>query len=135
MGFDTSPIIHFIESNPKYDESLLEIFERIDLKQMTGVTSTITLCEVLVHPLSGNNFTLYSQYCDLLLGNDSFTTVSITPGVAQQAAGIRARYGFRTPDALQVAVAIQAGCQAFLTGDRRLSRVTEIRVILLDEIG
>ena len=40
----------------------------------------------------------------------------------------------RLPDALQIAVAIQEGCEAFLTNDRRLARVAELRVLLLDDL-
>ena len=37
-------------------------------------------------------------------------------------------------DALQVAVAIRENCQAFLTNDRRLARVTELSVLVLDDL-
>jgi predicted nucleic acid-binding protein len=37
-------------------------------------------------------------------------------------------------DALQIAVALEAGCEAFLTNDRTLKRVTELRVLVLDEL-
>ena len=42
--------------------------------------------------------------------------------------------GLRTPDALQIATALNAGCTAFLTNDFRLQLVTEIRVLVLDEM-
>lgn len=135
LAFDTSPIIHFIESNPRYDSSLLEIFTRIDLDEILGVTSMITLCEVLVRPLSNNNTDLYTQYCELLLENPRFTTIPITSEIAKRASMFRAKYGFRTPDALQLAAAVEVGCEAFLTGDKKLSRITEIKVIQLEEIG
>jgi predicted nucleic acid-binding protein len=47
---------------------------------------------------------------------------------------ISARYNLRTPDALHVATAIEAGCEAFLTNDSTLKRVREIRVLPLDEL-
>jgi predicted nucleic acid-binding protein len=47
---------------------------------------------------------------------------------------ISARYSLRTPDALQVATALAAGCAALLTNDVRLQRVTELRVLVLDEL-
>ena len=40
----------------------------------------------------------------------------------------------RLPDALQLAVAIEQGCEAFLTNDRRLARLTELRVLVLDDL-
>lgn len=54
--------------------------------------------------------------------------------VAERAAALRARYDLRTPDALQIAAVQAAGCQAFLTNDHRLKRVTEPRVITVDDL-
>jgi predicted nucleic acid-binding protein len=54
--------------------------------------------------------------------------------VAEQAADLRARYGLRTPDALQIATGLTAGYAALLTDDARLQRVTELRVLVLDEL-
>jgi predicted nucleic acid-binding protein len=41
----------------------------------------------------------------------------------------------KLPDAIQVAVAIDQGCEAFLTNDRRLAQVTELRVLVLDDLA
>lgn len=54
--------------------------------------------------------------------------------LAEQAADLRARYNLRTPDAVQIATAIDTGCDAFLTNDIALKRVTEICVIVLSEL-
>ena len=48
-----------------------------------------------------------------------------------EAADLRARFNLRTPDAIQVATAIIAGAQAFITNDARLKSVTEIPVLLI----
>jgi predicted nucleic acid-binding protein len=37
-------------------------------------------------------------------------------------------------DALQIATALIAGCAALLANDTRLQRVTELRVLVLDEL-
>lgn len=55
--------------------------------------------------------------------------------IANQAARLRASYNLRLPDALQVATAVYAGCDAFLTNDRQLQRVQELQVIVLEEIS
>jgi predicted nucleic acid-binding protein len=49
-----------------------------------------------------------------------------------KAAQIRARYQIRTPDAIQLAAAIEFGARVFLTNDDRLRKVTEIEVIVLE---
>jgi predicted nucleic acid-binding protein len=44
---------------------------------------------------------------------------------------LRARYGFRTPDAVHLATAISEGASVFLTGDAELVRCDEVNVELL----
>jgi predicted nucleic acid-binding protein len=51
-----------------------------------------------------------------------------------RAAELRARYNLTLTDAFQVACALDAGCEAFLTNDFGLKRVTEIQVIVLDAL-
>jgi predicted nucleic acid-binding protein len=53
--------------------------------------------------------------------------------VADQAANLRARHNLTLADALQVAVALSSGCDAFLTNDAALKRVEGLNVIVLDE--
>ncbi len=54
--------------------------------------------------------------------------------IADTAAELRARFRLRTPDALQLATAIETGCGAFLTNDHASRRVTDIRVLILDDL-
>ena len=134
VGFDTSPIIYLIETHPEYDELVTEIFRRIDQGISIGFTSAITLTEVLTQPLKQGQIQLQREYRDLLLHSANFHTLPVNAEIAEQAAGLRARYGLRTPDALQVAVATTAKCQVFLTNDKALERVEDVNVLVLDEL-
>jgi predicted nucleic acid-binding protein len=134
LAFDTAPIIYFIEANARYDALVTAIFERVVRGEIEGLTSVITLTEVLVHPAQQGNQALRDDYTDLLLHSEHFRTVPIDAVAAARAADLRARYQFRTPDALQIAAALTAGCDAFLTNDARLQRATEVRVLLLDQL-
>jgi predicted nucleic acid-binding protein len=51
-----------------------------------------------------------------------------------RAAELRARYNLTLTDAFQVACALDADCEAFLTNDFGLKRVTEIQIIVLDAL-
>ena len=134
LGFDTAPVIYFVEAHPRYDALVTAIFQRIAAGVLRGITSVITLTEVLIHPLRQGNPRLGDEYRSLLLTSGDFQTLPIDAAVAEQAADLRARYGLRTPDALQIATALAAGCAALLTNDARLQRVTELRVLVLDEL-
>jgi predicted nucleic acid-binding protein len=60
--------------------------------------------------------------------------LSIDREIAERAAHIRATYNIRIPDALQLGAALSAGCEAFLTNDHDLRRVTDLRVLVLEEL-
>ena len=134
LGVDTAPVIYFIEANPRYDALVTEIFRRIADGLPEGLCSVITLTEVLVHPLRHRDRQLAQEYTNLLLGSPHFSTVPIDATKARTAAGLRARYNLRTPDAIQIAAALDDGCGAFLTNDATLARVTELRVLVLDQL-
>ena len=133
LGVDTAPLIYLVEENPQYLGLVRAIFRRVDIGEMIGVTSVITLAEVLVHPLRIGNVPMHHEYRDILL-NGSIRTVGIDVPTTERAAQLRAPYGIMLPDALQLAVAIGERCEAFLTNDRRLARVTELRVLVLDDL-
>lgn len=134
LGLDTAPIIYFIEANPSLDQVVTGIFARIAKGECVGITSVITLTEVLTMPMRSGNKTLQSQYTELLRGSANFTTLPISFSIAEKAAELRARHHLRTPDAIQIATAMEAGCQAFLTNDLKVKRVEEIKIIVLSEL-
>lgn len=107
VGLDTAPLIYLIEQNSNYLVQVRAFFTAMNQRQFRVVTSMITLVEVLVHPLRANNPELATQYRDILLGQEYLTIVPVLEAIAEQAAQLRASYNLRTPDALQLATAIQ----------------------------
>ncbi len=134
VGIDTAPIIYFVEAHPTYDSIVSGVFRQIAQGEIRGVTSVITLAEVLIHPLRRNAIDLHQRYRKLLLHSANFETISITSDVAELGAMLRARYNIRLPDALQLAAAISMDCHFFLTNDKRLAKVTEITVKQLSSL-
>jgi predicted nucleic acid-binding protein len=47
---------------------------------------------------------------------------------------LRANYNLRTPDAIQLATAIQARATAFLTNDSFLTSVSDLEILILDQL-
>lgn len=134
IAFDTAPIIYFAEANPDYDALVTAIFQRIDDAELVGITSVISLCEVLVHPIRNQNRALRQRYLDILQNSPNFFTKFINSSIAETAAELRAKYNLRTPDALQIATALENGCDAFLCNDKDLKKVTELKILILDEL-
>lgn len=98
------------------------------------MTSPVTLAECLVVPYRQGLTQLKQDFVDVITAGENTVIAPITAEVGQQAAELRVRYNLKLPDALQVAVAIIAGCEAFLTNDVGLKRVSELRVLVLGEL-
>lgn len=134
LAFDTAPIIYFVEANPTYDALVSNIFNRIALGEIEGRTSVISLGEVLVKPILAKRNDLQDAYKELLLKSSNFQTLPIDAAVAESAARLRAAYSLRLPDALQIAFALESGCQAIVCNDRSMLRVSELPVLVLDNL-
>jgi predicted nucleic acid-binding protein len=134
LYIDTAPIIYFAEQIAPFAERVYAIFSRIVEGEIAGVTSTITLTEVLTKPLRDKDSEVEAAYRNMLVNDGGYVRVPVTDAVAERAALLRAQYNLRTPDALHLATAIISSCGAFLTNDYALKRVTEITILVLDEL-
>lgn len=133
LGIDSSPIIYFVENRLPYADICAEAFREIEAGEIVGVASTLTLTEVLAHPLRNERADLADAYRMLLQATEGIQLVVIDARIADFAGELRARYNLKTPDALQIATAVLSGCEAFLTNDKGLKRVSEIRILALDD--
>ena len=67
-------------------------------------------------------------------GMKSLTIADVTRDVARRAAQLRARFGIRPADALQIGASLVHGATGLVTNDRRLRRLAcAVDVIVLDE--
>jgi predicted nucleic acid-binding protein len=134
LFLDTAPVIYFVERNPSYTALVSAIFDQIDNGTLTAVTSPVTLAECLVAPYRLGLMGLQDDFFNVIVYGAHTLFVPLDQEQARQAAELRARYNLTLPDALQVAAALGAGCDAFLTNDTTLRRVTELHVLVVDEL-
>jgi predicted nucleic acid-binding protein len=135
VGIDTAPLIYYIEQHSSYIERLRPFFTSLDRGDFQVVTSTVTLLEVLVHPLRRGDEALAHRYNDILLSSPNISTLPVTYATAQEAAELRARHNLKTPDAIQLAVALSAKATIFLTNDRDFPRIDGMTVLRLLDIA
>lgn len=134
LGVDTSPFVYFVEASPTYIALCREVFRQVSRGTIRSFTSILTLSETLVHPLRTGDTVTEQKYTDLLLHTAGVMCLVVDADVALRTADLRARHRLRTPDAIQVATALHAGCEAFLTNDSNLKRVTELRILTLSDL-
>ena len=131
---DTAPFIYFVERHPEYFTKMFRIVGLIEEMPLETFTSVITLTELIVQPLKISNTALAQEYRDVLVSSNQFTLVTVTEDIAITAGEIRARYAFRTPDAIHVATAIATGCDTILTNDAAMKRVTDLNVVYMNDL-
>ncbi len=134
VGLDTAPLIYFIEQNEAYLELVRAFFRTMSQGEFQVVTSTLTLTEVLVHPLRSGNIELAKQYRNVVLDQENLITMPVSIEIAEVAAQLRATQNLRTPDAIQLATAMQGGATFFLTNDARLAAISDLEVLVLDTL-
>jgi predicted nucleic acid-binding protein len=134
IGLDTAIFIYHFEENQTYLGLTRELFSSIEMGERTGVTSAITLMEIIVKPLSLGRQDVAQKYEALLANFPNLTIAEIDRDVIRQAARLRAKYRIRPPDALQASVSLIYGAHAFITNDRLFERLRdELDVIILDD--
>jgi predicted nucleic acid-binding protein len=134
LYLDTNIFIYACEGFPEYADKLLELFETIDSGKITAVTSELTLAELLVKPFMDGNTHRQTIYRDTIQDSDLLSVYPVTRDILIEAARLRSISSLRLPDAIHIATAGFAGCNAFLTNDRRIAAVAGIKIIFLSEV-
>jgi predicted nucleic acid-binding protein len=91
---DTAPLIYYIEDNKSYREILAEFMDLVEAGDVSLVSSTLTLLEVLVQPLRVNRHDIVKNYEEILTRSQSLQLFELDIIGGRRAAEIRARYNF-----------------------------------------
>ena len=134
IGVDTMVFIYHFEDHPDYSHVTEKIFEAVESGKYNAVTSVITLIEILVKPKRDGNHVAVKDYRDLLLTFPNFKIFDLDMKISDIASDLRAKYGIKTPDAIQIATTMHAGSKSFITNDDSLKKVEEVKVFLLDDL-
>jgi predicted nucleic acid-binding protein len=134
LFLDTAPVIYYLERHPIFFPAVRSIFERVSDGDLQVVSSPITLAECSSIPDVQKLPELKQALSDVLALNRHAIFRITDEVVLIEAVKMRVKYGLKLADAIQVATAIVCSCDAFLTNDVALSKVTEIRSIVVNEL-
>lgn len=131
---DTAPIIYYIEAHPKYGSIIQDVFNFFQAEKIKAYTSVITVTEVISKPIEKGNINLAKEFTDFLKHGKNLILTDITVNIAEKAGLLRGSYSdLKTIDAIQISSAIDTQAKAFLTNDKRLKKIKEIKVLVLED--
>ena len=131
---DTAPVIYFIEAHDQFGPLIKQVVELMNENRIQAFTSVLTLSEVLPKPLETGNDKLAEKFKTYIKNGPNLTLLPITEIIGETAGVLRGRYPrLKTVDAVQIAAALDAKVDAFLTNDKKLSGIKEIKILVLSD--
>jgi len=134
IALDTMVFIYLFEEDENYIDTVKAIFESIEKGGLEAITSTITVVECLIKPLKKDDFPLVAKYRTAFRNFPNLEVIPVSMEVAEKAASIRARYGLKTPDSIQIAAGVLGKVRTFLTNDLDFKEIEGIKVIQLSDL-
>ena len=129
--FDTAPLIYFLDKSPLYFDKVKNFLFKSANDNSQFYTSVITDMEYVVNPYKNknqqkiDNYYAFQNYLDI-------KKIDINTEIASFAGMLCSKYDFlKGLDALQIAASHFYNCDYFVTNDKALLQVTEIKNPLL----
>ncbi len=131
---DTNVWIYALEGYSEFRSELTLLFEQMQAGTLTGITSELTLAELLVKPCRDQDLAQQARYKKAIANRQNFFIMPVLRDLLIDAAEVRAKIQLKLPDAIHAATALRTNCTTFLTNDRQLKKLTDISVVLLSEV-
>ena len=132
---DTSVWIYCLEQHERFGPAAMTVIDALEAGRFDGVSSELTLLELLVRPLQLDRQDIADEYELLLTHFPNLALEQVTRRILLDAASMRARHRLRVPDAIHLATALRSGATLAVTNDANWRRVSDIEIALLDELG
>jgi predicted nucleic acid-binding protein len=125
---------HLIAENP-YAELTRVVFGGMQTGAVRAQTSSLALYQLLAEVYRRGEDDRAREIARMLTVHQGLDMVPVTPDVAMQAAQVRAQLGGRPERAVQIATALAAGAEIFLTQGSGLRRIVGMAVINLEDFA
>jgi predicted nucleic acid-binding protein len=132
LFLDACAVIYLIESQQEQGRKTRLLVDEALKSKAQLIVSRLSFLECRVLPLKSKNSALLDCY-DRFFRLPGLKTIELDAAVIDIATEMLANHpgSLRTPDAIQLACAITSGADQFLTGDKKLAAIQEIKVTVV----
>lgn len=131
LALDTNIFAYYMDRCSSFYAQAEDLLRFIDGNKLKIVTSIITLTELLSLRAAEP---MLERLENEFYSTPNLSIIEVNRVIAREAASIRREYGFKLPDAVQLATALSAKAKAFITNDQRLKSFKKLKVFSLKEI-
>lgn len=124
---DSVILIYYLDAADPFQQIASRRLGQIRAANGFLATSDLSRLECRIKPIRNQDAPTLARF-DHFFSAVNVTMLQLTTAAVDLATEIRAKHNFRTTDALHLASAVLAGCDLFLTNDRRLARFTDVPV-------
>ncbi len=130
LCLDAAPVIYLLEGDPDLRREVETRLAGTRAGNDVAVVSELARLECRVKPMGEGDIDLLRTY-DTFFAAEGIEIVPTDRAVWERATEIRARYGFKIPDAVHLAAPVLHGCRRFLTNDHPLKGFPDIPIDLI----
>ena len=139
LFLDTSAVVRLLQMHPDYYPVVSEVLDFAYEKNVTLLTSVVTLYEISRKACSAGEAVLARQYREFFENSNNVKLCGVNGEIAVKAAELfaaagRTNHKISDEDALQLACAFVNGADCILTENPNFANATDIAVVTLDEV-
>ncbi|MBX3399636.1 MAG: type II toxin-antitoxin system VapC family toxin [Gemmataceae bacterium] len=124
--FDSAIVIYLIEQPTPFASAVNRFLQSVTAREY--VCSEMTRAECMIAPRRAGNRILEIEF-EWFFRQSFVRLLPLTRSIFDRTIELRANHRhLKTPDALHLATAIEAGCDGFRTNDARLSSLNDIPI-------
>lgn len=133
IAIDAVCFIYYFEAHEQYGPLAKQIFSALSYGKLKATTSVLTISELLAFEKLQNDSLLYEKTKIKLRTTPRLDIIPIDETIAELAAILKTKYTIALPDGLHIASAIVTKQDAFITNDKKLKKITEIPILVLND--
>ena len=130
---DTGTIVSLLQMNPDYYPVVSSVLDYAYENNVTLLVSSVTLFEISRRAYAANEGVLARQYREFFEHSRNVKSCEVTGEIAVKAAELAAK-GLSTEESLRLATAFVCGADCILTDCASFRDMTDIPVVLLNEV-
>jgi predicted nucleic acid-binding protein len=138
---DSMTFIFAVEGEPSVSERATALLDALRKHPGSGLTSELTLAEVLVGSKHSLEPLLRRAYLDLVVWSSFINLIPISRNVLYESATLRSAHKrthgrkLSLPDAIHLVTAIQGGCRYFVSHDDGIEPPADMKKIAFSKDG